>query len=113
MSMSKKTKQARAGLHTPSTPSTTLGTPVDKQEPLAQNPEAQRLPPLRDVPRPGWLLSLSLAVAVPNEIDERYQRFRCWDGSTPWMVGEASVFRHILAERGDRLLFRSEPEGET
>ncbi len=111
--MSKKTKQARARLHTPSTPSTTLGTPVDKQEPLAQNPEAQRLPPLRDVPHPGWLLSLSLAVAVANEIDDLYQSFRGWDGIPPWMVGEAIVFGHILAERGDRLLFRSEREGET
>ena len=71
------------------------------------------VPLLRDVPHPGWLLSLSLAVAVPNEIDELYRCFRGWDGIPPWMVGEAIVFGHVLAERGDRLLFKSEREGET
>jgi hypothetical protein len=111
--MSKKTKRARAPLRHTSTPSTTPHTPDDRQDPLAQHSEARRLPPLRDAPRPGWLLSLSLAVAVPHEIDDLYQSYCGRDGIPPWKVGEAIVFGHVLAERGDRLLFKSEREGET
>jgi hypothetical protein len=111
--MSRKTKKVRARRHPPSPSSITPSTSDDKQESLAQKTEEQRLPELRDVPRPGWLLSLSLSTAVPIEIDNLYQNFRGQGGILPWMVGEAVVFGQVLAERGDRLLFRSERKGET
>jgi hypothetical protein len=111
--MSRKTKKARVRQHSPSSSSTTSSTSDDKQEAFAQKTERQKQPELRDVPRPGWLLSLSLSTAVPIEIDNLYQNFRGQAGILPWMVGEAVVFGQVLAERGDRLLFRSERKGET
>ena len=111
--MSKKTRQARTRKRTPSTPSTSPGAAGEEQGSLAQKTEAQELLPLLNVPQPGWLLSLSLSTAVPIEIHDLYQSFRGCDGIPPWMVGEAIVFGQVLAERGDRLLYRSERKGET
>jgi len=111
--MSKKTKQARARPHVTGTPTTNRHASDGKREPQASAPEAQRPPQMRDVPQPGGLLSLSLSVAVPLEIDDLYQSFRGCDGIAPWKVAEAFLFGHVLAERGDRLLFKSEREGET
>src|SRR5438045_4178097 len=97
----KKTTGTETGPQITSSPLTIPDTPDDTQDPLTQKPETQRLPPLPDMPHPNWLLSLSLDLAVPNEIVKLYQRFRGTSGILPWMVGEAVAFGHVLAARGD------------
>jgi hypothetical protein len=55
------------------------------------------------------LLSISLAAAVPLWIWGFYER----SGPTPSDFREARAFGHVLAERGDRLIYRGERDGET
>lgn len=55
------------------------------------------------------VLPTALSAAVPLYILELYER----GGPEPEAFSAASAFGAVLAERGDRLLFRSELPGET
>jgi hypothetical protein len=56
-----------------------------------------------------WLLGTALSAAVPLQVFDFYQQ----GGPSMVEVEEARAFGRVLAEHGDKLLFRSKKQGET
>ena len=78
----------------------------------SDRPDGWQRADTRDREQQG-LLTMTLSVAVPLHIDTLYRAFSNVDGLPAWMVAEVFLFTWVLAERGDRLLFRGKHEGET
>ena len=112
--MSKKAKKERE--EHPSTTPTQTSSSSESSAPPEQATMQNAINKLPQIPakrETHWLLSLSLSIAVPNEIDELYQMYRSDEGIEAWKVAEAIQFSQVLAERGDVLLFKGKREGET